>query len=60
MYFATQLFSLSVISGKNWLLDLGFMWQEMFISDKNRVKPGTVLIETVLSVYVEFLMDSRK
>ena len=62
MYFATQLFSLSVISSKNWLLDLGFMWQDVFISDKNRVKcrnpchfllkksvkPGTVLIETVL------------
>ena len=28
----------SVISGKNWLLDLGFIWQDMFISDKNRVK----------------------
>ena len=59
--FATQLFSLSVVSGKNWLLDLGFMRQEMFISDKTVlnggirtisfrkkcVKPGTVLIETV-------------
>ena len=38
MYFATQLFSLSVINGKNWLLDLGFMWQDMFISDKKHVK----------------------
>ena len=45
IFFTTQLFSLSVISGKNWLLALGFM----FISDKNRVKPGTVLIEIVLS-----------
>ena len=46
------------------MLDVGFRWQEMTFSDKNRVKteesvlfpfkkshvkPGTVLIETVLS-----------
>ena len=64
MYFATQLFSLSVISRKNWLSDLGSMWQDMFISDKNNfksnnlsnsfrkkklVKRGTELIETMLA-----------
>ena len=42
MYFATQSFSLSVISGKNWLLDMGFMWQEMFISDKKTVLNGGI------------------
>ena len=58
MYFATQLFSLSVISGKNWLLDLGSMWQEMFFLIKTMLNQGIraisfrkkLLIETVLSV----------
>jgi hypothetical protein len=49
MYFETQLFSLNVSSAKKWVLDLDFRWQEMCFSDKNRVKLGTVLIETVLS-----------
>ena len=42
MYFATQLFSLSVINGKNWLLHLGFIWQEMFIYDKKPVLNGGI------------------
>ena len=38
MYIATQLFQLGVTSGQNWLLNLGFKWQEMTFSDENRVK----------------------
>ena len=64
MYFATQLFYLSVTRGQNWLLNMSFRWQEMIFIDKKpckieesvvypfekiHVKPGTVLIETVLS-----------
>ena len=75
MYFATQLFSLSVRSRKKWFFNRVFSWQEMCFSDKNsvkwrnlcyfllkkdRVKPGTVLIETVLSrdcLYVHWLQN---
>ena len=38
LYFVTQLFSLSVTSRKNWLLEVGFRWQEMFFPDKNCVR----------------------
>ena len=42
MYFATQLFSLSVTSGKKWFLDLGFRWQEMCFCEKKTVLNGEI------------------
>ena len=36
MYFATQLFTLSVTSGKKWLLDPGFRWQQMIRTVSNQ------------------------
>ena len=40
MYIVTQLFQLSVTSGQNWLLDLGFRWQEMTFLIKTALNRG--------------------
>ena len=63
-YFATKFFVISVTSRKNWLLYLGSRWQKIlsfwwrpywieesvqFLPEKGHFKPGTMLIETLLS-----------